>query len=226
MVALLARRASLFSVGILMVLPWAGKTHAASPVPAIGDAYQPALSIQISVSEEQDTGALDFVKSTAEKGLTFLSDPNSTQEQKKSEFKKLLDRSFDLDTIGRFVLGKYWNSATPAQQKEYSALFRKMVVEVYAGRFGEYKGEKFEVKSARSISKKDSMVTSYIMPVSGGEPIQVDWRVRQDGSSYKIVDVLVSGVSMSVTQRSDFSSVIQRGGGDIAVLIDYLKQKF
>jgi len=215
----------LFSVGILMSVPVAFKAQASLPVLAI-DSVLPSFSIEASVADDKASGALDFVKATAEKGLTFLSDPKSSQDQKTREFKKLLDNSFDLDTIARFVLGKYWNSATPNQQKEYSILFKKMVVEVYAGRFGDYKGEKFEVKTVRSIGKTDSLVTSYIVPVNGGDPIQVDWRVRQKGADYKVVDVLVSGVSMSVTQRSDFSSVIQRGGGDIAVLIDYLKEKF
>jgi phospholipid transport system substrate-binding protein len=201
---------------------------ARSAAPSLSLTTVPVVSapVLVSVSEKDDQGALDFVKSTAEKGLTFLSDPESSQEQKKREFKKLLDNSFDLDTIGRFVLGKYWNSATAEQQKEYNSLFRKMVVEVYAGRFSDYKGQKFEVKTVRSISSKDSLVTSYIYPESGGEPIQVDWRVRKTGSVYKVVDVLVTGVSMSVTQRSDFASVIQRGGGNIDVLIDYLKNKF
>lgn len=200
--------------------------HSAVPYLPVTTAPMATAPVLVSVSEKDDQGALDFVKSTAEKGLTFLSDPESSQDQKKREFKKLLDNSFDLDTIGRFVLGKYWNSATAEQQKEYNSLFRKMVVEVYAGRFSDYKGQKFEVKTVRSISSKDSLVTSYIYPESGGEPIQVDWRVRKTGSVYKVVDVLVTGVSMSVTQRSDFASVIQRGGGNIDVLIDYLKNKF
>lgn len=172
------------------------------------------------------SGALQFVKSTAEAGLTFLSNANSTQEQKKSEFRKLLNNSFDLDTIGRFTLGRYWNTATPAQQQQFLTLFRKMVVAVYANRFGDYKGQKFEVKSARAISDTDTLVTSFIVPVDGGENIQVDWRVRSKGGNNKIVDVLVSGVSMGVTQRSDFSSVIQRGGGDINVLLEHLKKDF
>lgn len=172
------------------------------------------------------SGALQFVKSTAEAGLTFLSNANSTQEQKKSEFRKLLNNSFDLDTIGRFTLGRYWNAATPAQQQQFLTLFRKMVVAVYANRFGDYKGQKFEVKSARAISDTDTLVTSFIVPVDGGENIQVDWRVRSKGGNNKIVDVLVSGVSMGVTQRSDFSSVIQRGGGDINVLLEHLKKDF
>lgn len=198
----------------------------AAVVPVQASDMVDVSSVLVSISETNEQGALDFVKSTAETGLTFLSDPDSSEEQKKKEFKKLLDGSFDLDTIGRFVLGKYWNSATPAQQKEYSSLFRKMVVEVYAGRFGDYKGQKFEVKSVRSISSKDSLVTSFIYPENGGDPIKVDWRVRKTGATYKVVDVLVTGVSMSVTQRSDFASVIQRGGGNIDVLIDYLKNKF
>lgn len=169
--------------------------------------------------------AVDFVKATAEKGLTFLSNPNSSDTQKKDEFRKLLNTSFDMDSIARFTLGRYWNTATPAQQKEYVTLFRSMVVNVYAERFGDYKGEKFEVKTARPVSNDDVLVSSQIIPTTGGDNIQVDWRVRNRNGQLKIVDVLVAGVSMSVTQRSDFSSVIQRGGGKIETLLAYLKER-
>jgi phospholipid transport system substrate-binding protein len=175
------------------------------------------------VTAEQSS--IDFVKNTAENGLTFLSKPNMSQEQRKQEFKQLLNSSFDMDTIARFTLGRYWNVATPAQQQEYGGLFRKMIVEVYAQRFGDYKGQKFEVTTAHPVGNDDVLVTSLIHPVDGGENIQVDWRVRNRNGTMKIVDVLVAGVSMSVTQRSDFSAVIQRGGGNVDVLIDYLKQK-
>lgn len=172
-----------------------------------------------------EQAALDFVKATVERGLTFLSKPNSTEDEKKAEFKSLLNSSFDMDSIGRFSLGRYWNTATPNQQKEYMALFRKMVINVYAQRFGDYKGQKFEVKSVRPVGGSDALVTSYIIPTDGTENVQVDWRVRNKGGSMKIVDVYVAGVSMSVTQRSDFASVIQQGGGKIDVLIKYLKDK-
>ena len=174
---------------------------------------------------DNEQASLDFVKATAEKGLTFLSRPNSTEEEKKSEFKSLLGNSFDMDSIARFSLGQYWNTTTPTQKQEYMALFRKMVVNVYAQRFGDYKGQKFEVKSARPVGNGDVLVTSFIIPTDGSDNIQVDWRVRNKGGTMKIVDVLVSGVSMSVTQRSDFSSVIQRGGGSVDVLLKYLKEK-
>jgi phospholipid transport system substrate-binding protein len=179
----------------------------------------------LEISAKNEQGALDFVKATAEKGLTFLSKPNSTEAEKTAEFKKLLNNSFDMDSIARFSLGRYWNTANAAQQKEYTALFKKMVVNVYTQRFGDYKGQKFEVKSARPVGNGDVLVMSHIIPTDGSDSIQVDWRVRNKAGTFKIVDVLVAGVSMSVTQRSDFSSVIQRGGGTIDVLINHLKQK-
>jgi phospholipid transport system substrate-binding protein len=183
----------------------------------------PSLAIAQPANTEQ--AAFDFVKATAEKGLTFLSRPNSTEAEKAAEFKTLLNNSFDMDSIAKFSLGRYWNTANPAQQKEYVALFKKMIVNVYTQRFGDYKGQQFEVKSARPVGNGDVLVMSQIIPTDGGDSIQVDWRVRNKAGTFKIVDVLVAGVSMSVTQRSDFSAVIQRGGGTIDVLINHLKQK-
>ena len=204
--------------GLLSVAPQAQAANLSNP-------DTPPLTTDISASQSSQTaqGAFKFVQSTAEAGLKFLSNPQSQQDEKRREFKKLLDNSFDLDTIGRFALGRYWNVATPAQQRDYLIQFRRMVVDVYASRFNDYKGQKFEAKSFRAISPTDTLVTSFIKPVDGSADIQIDWRVRSKGNTYKIVDVLVSGVSMSVTQRSDFASVIQRGGGNVDVLINHLK---
>lgn len=168
------------------------------------------------------SGAESFIGSMATRALGFLGNTSMGQEQKKSAFRNLLNDSFDLDTIGRFVLGRYWKTSTEAQRQEYLRLFRGMVVEVYAKRFGDYKGQKFETRGHRADGDKDTIVTSYIVPGDGPE-VQVDWRVRYKNGRYQIVDVIVEGVSMSVTQRSDFAAVIQRGGGDVQVLLAHLR---
>lgn len=167
-------------------------------------------------------GAEKFIGDMATRGLKFLGDPNLSHEQKISSFRTLLNDSFDLETIGRFVLGRYWKTSSEQQRQEYIGLFRKMVVDVYAKRFGDYKGQKFETRGSRADGDKDTIVTSYIIPGNGPE-VQVDWRVRYKNGQYKIVDVIVEGVSMSVTQRSDFAAVIQRGGGDVSVLLAHLR---
>ncbi|MBN8520742.1 MAG: ABC transporter substrate-binding protein [Alphaproteobacteria bacterium] len=181
----------------------------------------------ISAAQANDQigkGAQNFIDGMGQRAIGFLGNSSLSISQKQSEFRKLLRSSFDMKTIGRFALGRNWNVATPDQQREYQMLFEDMVVDVYSNRFNDYKGQKFDVQSFRRDGDKDTMVTSYIVP-DAGEKIQVDWRVRYKDSTYKIVDVIIEGVSMSVTQRSDFASVIQRGGGSIQVLLSHLREK-
>ncbi|MCM2343143.1 MAG: ABC transporter substrate-binding protein [Alphaproteobacteria bacterium] len=169
-------------------------------------------------------GAENFIDNMAKRALDFLGNPATSQDQKTASFRKLLNDSFDLETISRFVLGRYWKTSTDQQRNEYQALFRAMVVDVYAKRFGDYKGQKFETRGNRADGEKDTIVTSFIVPIEGPE-VQVDWRVRYKNGRYQIVDVIVEGVSMSVTQRSEFAAVIQRGGGDMQVLLAHLRGK-
>lgn len=173
--------------------------------------------------DAQNESAKEFIDNMGQKALSFLGNDSLSQSQKENEFRKLLRAHFDMSTIGRFALGKNWRQATPAQQKEYSKLFEEMVVGVYANRFNDYKGERFDVSSARGVGKNDSLVTSHIVP-SGGSKIKIDWRVRNKSGRNQIIDVVIEGVSMAQTQRSDFSSVIQRGGGKVEVLLAHLRK--
>ncbi len=169
-------------------------------------------------------GAQNFIDNMGSRALGFLANDSLTAEKKSSEFRNLLEDSFDMRTIARFALGRYWRTASDSQRNEYVKLFNKMVIEVYTQRFDEYSGQKFSVVSARPEGKKDAVVTSVISSPSGPD-VQVDWRVRYKNNRYQIVDVVVEGVSMSLTQRSEFSTVIQRGGGDIEVLLTHLKSR-
>lgn len=197
----------------LLALPVKANAQTAVAAAPGGEATQAAISPQQA-----------FVTKATSEGLAFLSDTSLSKDQKRAKFSALLNRNFDLDTIGKFALGPYWRTATPDEQAQYLKLFKNMVVEVYTNRFEEYNGEKLTVASSKPLAKNDTVVTSYILPTNGsGEKVQVDWRVRTDGNSMRVVDVIVEGVSMSMTQRSEFSSVIQRGGGSVGALITHLQ---
>lgn len=174
-------------------------------------------------ADSEGVKAQEFIDKMGQQAISFLSNQSLTPEQKAQEFRKLLKTSFDMRTIGRFAMGRFWKTATPAQQSEYQRLFENMIVKVYSGRFNDYKGEKFDVSSHRPDGKNDYLVNSFIVPASGSK-IKVDWRVRSSQGQYRIIDVIIEGVSMSLTQRSDFSSVIQRGGGNVDVLIEHLRK--
>ena len=165
--------------------------------------------------------AAGFVQSLGNDAISTLARGNLGPDGISDRFRQVLRSNFDTAAIGQFVLGRYWPQATPAQQQEYLSLFEKMIVKVYADRFRQYSGETFQVTSSRPDASGDTMVQSQVVRPSG-PPVNVEWRVR--GGS-RIVDVIVEGVSMSVTQRSEFASVIQSSGGQIEGLLRSLRQR-
>lgn len=171
----------------------------------------------------QADGASAFIEDMAKRAIGILQAGGAATAQGKAQFTQILNQGFDLPTIGRFVLGRYWNSATPDQQREYMDLFERMIVETYSRRFQNYQGETLAVKGTRAVGN-DTLVATEIRQ-KDGPPIQVDWRVRPAGGSYKVVDVIVARVSMSVTQRDEFASVIAQNGGNIDGLLQAMRQR-
>ena len=127
---------------------------------------------------------------------------------------ELLDGPIDLPLIGRLILGRHWRSASEEQQQEYLELFRAFALDNLATRLHVYDGQDFEVVGAQAVNERDALVQSLVSG-AGQQPLKVDWRVRElrDGGLVAI-DVIVEGISLIVTQRSEFSAVIERSGMD------------
>ncbi len=120
------------------------------------------------------------------------------------------------------MIGRYWRAATPQQRQEYLSLFRVFVLDTYAQRLDGYSGETIDVIKSLPIDETDTMVSTEIVR-RNGPPIRVDYRVRIRNDGHRIVDVIVEGISLVVTQRSEFASVINRKGLDglLAVLREH-----
>jgi phospholipid transport system substrate-binding protein len=141
-----------------------------------------------------------------------------------TRFRQLFQQDFNVPEISRFVLGRYWRLATPQQQQEFIRLFTNYVAFVYANQLAEYNGERLRVTGSRRAPDGE-LVASEIIRSDGRPPARVEWLLAPDNGVYKINDVIIEGISMAVTQRSEFASVIQRGGGQVAGLIAALRQK-
>ena len=148
----------------------------------------------------------------------------STPSQRVARFRELLREDFDVPGIARFVLGRYWNIATEQQRAEYVKLFEDYVALAYSTRLAEYTGETFKVTGSRPEGD-GAIVSSQIVRPGGAAPVKVDWRLTGRNGVYKISDVSVDGISMAVTQRSEFASVIQHNGGQVQGLIAMLREK-
>lgn len=171
---------------------------------------------------QDGTAAQAMVTQLGDKAMAAIQNPSLDTTGKKHLFQQLLSQNFDMTTIGRFAMGRYWNVATPAQQQEYQRLYQKMVIDVYTSRFNRYSGQQFEVTGNRVDESGDIVVSSRV--TGDGNPVLVDWRVRAKGGAWRIIDVMVEGVSMAVTQRNDFAGIIQQGGGSVDALLEYLKK--
>jgi len=191
----------------------------ASPVLA-NDAPPASASTQAALSPEGR-----FVQNLGDKAVAILANKALSADQREEQFRDMLRNNFDLQTIARFVIGRSWMTATPAQQDEYMSLFEALVVKTYSERFKLYTGEGFIVSDSRPEGTKDFIVNSNITHPDGSPATVVTWRLRQKGDKMGVIDVMVEGVSMSVTQRQEYSSVIQRNGGDIEALLSMMRTR-
>jgi phospholipid transport system substrate-binding protein len=141
-----------------------------------------------------------------------------------ARFRQLFHADFDGPGIARFVLGRYWRNASEEEQQEYLKLFEDYVVFVYGTRLSNFSGETFKVRGTRT-DESGTIVSTDILSPGGEPPIKIDWRLVSDNGAFKINDVVIEGISMMVTQRSEFASVIQRHGGQVGGLLALMREK-
>lgn len=169
------------------------------------------------------TDPVGLIHNLGSQALEVLGNHASPAERQ-ARFSELFHQDFDVPHIARFVLGRYWRVATPEQQQEFVRLFSRYIVLAYGNRLAQYSGEHFKVLGSRP-EPDGYIVSSEIIRTDGQPPVKVEWRLTRADGSYKITDVIVEGISMAVTQRSEFASVIRRHGGQVSELLAMLRQK-
>ena len=164
-----------------------------------------------------DDPAVAFVKGLGEDVIAVLVDKvGRTFAEREAAFREVMVRGFDIPTVTRFVLGRHWNSASDEQRAEFSAIFLDFLVRVYTVRFDAdaYGGERFAVRSAIADESGDIIVRAQVVRPSGVKPVGLDFRVRSKDGNHKVIDLYVEGISMLITHRLEFSTVVNRKGID------------
>ena len=164
-------------------------------------------------AEPSADAARTLIETVGEDVLVILRDASLSDQQKFDRLVELLEGPIDLDLVARLILGRHWRTASEAQRDEYLDLFRAFALHTLASRLDVYGGQDFEVTGAKVVGRQDALVSTRIL--SDGPPLPVDWRVRElDDQRLVAIDVIVAGVSLIVTQRSEFGAVIERQGLD------------
>jgi phospholipid transport system substrate-binding protein len=165
--------------------------------------------------------ALAFIDKIGAQAIQVL-EPSATPAQRLVRFREVLRDYFDVPGISQFVLGRYWRTSTPKEQQEFLHLFLEYVAQAYSARLAEYAGEPFHAVSTRQNGDQTIVNSEIIQP--SGKRVRIDWYLIDRAGTLKVTDVYVSGISMKVTQRDEFASVIQQGGGQIEFLLGKLRQ--
>lgn len=130
-------------------------------------------------------------------------------------FRKLqpaVEQAFDLPTMTRVAVGPTWPSIAPADQEKLVAAFSRMSAATWAHNFDDYSGETFKLGAISANASGDKLVRDQLIQ-KGGEPVNLNYRMRQTPGGWKIVDVFYNGsISSLATQRSDFAAALQAGG--------------
>ena len=171
---------------------------------------------------DDDAGA--FVDRFAQQAISLATDSGSSEAERRAQFGALLEEFFDMPAIGRFLLGRYWRSTSPEDREAYLQAFTDNIVYTYSKRFDDYTGQKLVIDDVREDGRFE-IVTSRIVDPNSPQSVRLDWRVIETAGTFKIIDVVIEGVSMSVTQRQEYASVIQNNGGQVTALIDALNRQ-
>jgi phospholipid transport system substrate-binding protein len=181
-----------------------------------------AIVAAVPVSAVGASGPETVIRETTDAVIAVLARKDLSVEQKHREIEQIVDTRFDFTTLSRLVLARNWNTLTPEQQQRFVAEFQRHLSLTYGRNIETYNQERVVITGEREEVRGDRTVKTRIARPSG-EDIQVDYRLRETDGIWRVIDVVIEGVSLVANYRSQFQSIISRDGP--AKLIDILHDK-
>ncbi len=154
---------------------------------------------------------VQMIEETTDEVLAVLRDSALSTEEKRSRLEELARARFDFQTMSRLVLARNWKRFSKPQQEEFVEEFKNFLAHSYGDRIDRYTEEKVEVTGERQEPRGDVTVKTRIV---GGEysDAVVDYRVRQRDGEWRVIDVVVEGISLVFNYRDQFKEVVGRSG--------------
>ena len=168
--------------------------------------------------------AVAFIRASGKK-LAALSTPATPPAERQARLVALLDQVVDFDSIGQFCLGRFWRLATPAQRGAYLAAFRAVVMRNVTSRMGTYSQGTARIDIGQPTRQGDAVGVPTTVTRPGTAPLRLVWVVGTAGGTPRLVDLVAEGVSLRLTQRSDYTSFIDRNNGSIDALVAAMQRQ-
>lgn len=168
-----------------------------------------------------------FIQSNIQHGLQLLNNTGVSRQQRAEQFRNFLLGLTDLRRIALYTLGPARRQATQTQQDAFVEAFRDYAFAVYGAEFAKYSGQTLRVTGSVERAPGDELVrTQLIDPDSKGqEPIEVDFRVYGTSGHYSIVDIVVAGLDLAITEQEDFNAFLAQHNNDVRALTTNLRER-
>ena len=177
----------------------------------------------ISYSDENIGKSKLFVEKLGKQVVEKVSNTEITEQERYNNFKTLYLSSFDNYYISRFVLGRYWKTIDKGIQQQFVDSFNNYIVATYAPKF---KGWEGTFKAVESLFENNYYNVKMDILNKDGPTLKMMWKIYiNKNEEFKILDVNIDGVSMLVTQRAEFLSVIKNHPNGVKGLIDAMNKK-
>lgn len=179
--------------------------------------YVITLMLAVVLPHQAHAGApLDALQIRMKSLLDLLRDPSfqalPTKEEKKEKILPIIDEIFDYGELSKMTLSRNWNRFNTEQRQEFTELFSKLLAVVYLDNLLEYTNEKVVFGKERMLSKNKAEVESKI--VTATKEIPISYRMILENGTWRVYDVLIEGVSLIRTYRSQFKNILTKQGPD------------
>ena len=120
----------------------------------------------------------------------------------------------DFEQATRLAVGRAWREAAPEQKQRLVTEFRNMLVRTYSNAISAYQGQTLKVLPSRGKQDPEETTVRTQFVRAGGQPLPIDFTMHQKDGSWKVCDIVVEGVSLVMTYRSEFDAVVKQEGID------------
>jgi len=163
-----------------------------------------------------------LIEETADQVLVILRDPDKTKDQRIALLEDIAYERFDFTTMSRLVLGRNWKKLSTEQQPEFVEQFTQYLANDYGKRIDRFDDQEIIFLGEREEPRGDVTVMTKIVDQASGDS-EIDYRMRRGDDGWRIIDVVIEGISLVANFRDQFREVLSREGP--AGLLERLREK-
>ena len=185
------------------------------------------LGISFSVMAENTDDVKKYTQNLIDDAIVKIFNKDVKKNERVIPFRRVLNDNFDFDYISKFVLGVYGRGISKEQLEKFSKQFSELNVYSYVKKFESYSDSKIDVVDVRPGKKGGQyFVSSKVRAMnSGDKDYDVDWRIVKDGNTYKVIDVIIEGVSMVMSYKNEYAPILKTASDEGKNPVDVLTEK-